>query len=97
MCIRRATIAGDRHLKSTFTFNKCYNHFSVMSFPVRFYYDPFFEFDRVFEDAFVARCDAPSTVVEGGRNSGNSEHQLPFRPRYVLNQWSQCYFSGIYL
>lgn len=68
-----------------------------MSFPVRFYYDPFFEFDRVFEDAFVARCDAPSTVVEGGRNSGNSEHQLPFRPRYVLNRWSQCYFSGIYL
>ena len=58
-----------------------------MSYPARFYYDPFSAFDRLFEDAFVPRCHPSSAVVERGRNSGN-ESQLLLRPKYVLNRGS---------
>jgi len=61
-----------------------HNYFSTMSFPVRFYYDPFSAFDRLFDDAFVARCHPSSAVVERGQDTGN-EHQLLLRPKYVLS------------
>ncbi|KAL4066186.1 HSP20-like chaperone [Scleroderma yunnanense] len=51
-----------------------------MSCPVRFYYDPFTEFDRLFEDALVARFPPSSTVVERGSNTNNSGL---FRPSHI--------------
>ncbi|KAI6014089.1 hypothetical protein PISMIDRAFT_195514 [Pisolithus microcarpus 441] len=34
----------------------------------QFYYDPFTEFDRLFENAFASRFQRPGALNEGGRN-----------------------------
>lgn len=46
---------------------------------MHFYYDPFSEFERLFDDAFSSRFLRPSTgpSTETGRDI--------FRPRYVVN------------
>ena len=61
-----------------------------MSFPVRIYYDPFSEFDRLFDEAFAARGRPSSAVAERAQNN---DCQL-FRPKYVLES---CLLTFIYL
>ncbi|KAI6101199.1 small heat shock protein [Pisolithus sp. B1] len=50
-----------------------------MSSLVRFYYDPFTEFDRLFDDAFEARFQ-PLTAATGRSPTSNENHQGLFRP-----------------
>ncbi|KAL4065414.1 small heat shock protein [Scleroderma citrinum] len=57
-----------------------------MSYPVRLYYDPFTEFDRLFEDAFVARFSPSGTAVERGQSTNNNERQQLFRPRMDVHE-----------
>jgi len=47
----------------------------------RFYYDPFTEFDRLFDDAFISRF-RPSTAPTD--TTPNSRLDVMFRPRCVL-------------
>ncbi|KAG6332636.1 hypothetical protein ID866_6451 [Astraeus odoratus] len=56
-----------------------------MSSFMRFYYDPFTEFDRLFDDAFAARLQPCATVAVRGQNSDN-QHQALFRPRMDLHE-----------
>ncbi|KAI6124376.1 small heat shock protein [Pisolithus croceorrhizus] len=52
------------------------------------YYDPFTEFDRLFDDAFAARF-LPSTTIEtteGGRAGRGTQRRGPWRPRLDLHE-----------
>jgi len=51
---------------------------SLMSF----YYDPFTEFDRLFDDAFSSRFRPASALTEGGRET----REAAFRPRMDLHE-----------
>ena len=51
---------------------------------MRFYYDPFSEFDRLFDDAFSSRFLRPS-----GAPTTETRRELS-RPRYVV--YSPCLF-----
>jgi len=47
------------------------------------YYDPFTEFDRLFDDAFATRFLPTTTfeTTEGGRGGRGGQRQGPWRPR----------------
>ncbi|KAI6101946.1 small heat shock protein [Pisolithus sp. B1] len=52
------------------------------------YYDPFTEFDRLFDDAFATRF-LPSTTIEtteGGRAGRGTQRRGPWRPRLDLHE-----------
>ncbi|KAI6035825.1 small heat shock protein [Pisolithus marmoratus] len=52
------------------------------------YYDPFTEFDRLFDDAFATRF-LPSTTfetTEGSRAARGSQRRVPWRPRLDLHE-----------
>ncbi|KAF8840836.1 small heat shock protein [Paxillus ammoniavirescens] len=51
---------------------------SLMSF----YYDPFTEFDRLFDDAFSSRFRPASALTEAGRDA----REVTFRPRMDLHE-----------
>ncbi|KAG6332637.1 hypothetical protein ID866_6452 [Astraeus odoratus] len=55
-----------------------------MSSVMRFYCDPFTEFDRLFDDAFAARF-WPS-VTANDQRAGSNERQGVFRPRMDLHE-----------
>ncbi|KIK90514.1 hypothetical protein PAXRUDRAFT_676989 [Paxillus rubicundulus Ve08.2h10] len=55
---------------------------SLMSF----YYDPFTEFDRLFDDAFSSRFRPASALTEGG---GRETREVAFRPRMDLHEDSE--------
>jgi HSP20 family protein len=48
---------------------------------MRFYYDPFTEFDRLFDDAFAARFRPPTTTSEVGHAVNSNNAVTSFRPR----------------
>ncbi|KAF9219803.1 small heat shock protein [Gyrodon lividus] len=52
---------------------------------MRFYYDPFTEFDRLFDDAFSSRFRQPSALTEGAREPRESV----FRPKMDLHEDSE--------
>jgi HSP20 family protein len=56
---------------------------------VHFHYDPFTEFDRLFDDAFSSRfrpsSDVSGRALEGGSRVGT------FRPKYLHHEWHQFY------
>ncbi|KAI6010888.1 small heat shock protein [Pisolithus orientalis] len=53
-----------------------------MSSIMRFYYDPFAEVDRLFDDAFAARFTPSSAVTQ----KSNNNRQTAFRPRVDLHE-----------
>ncbi|KAF9235604.1 small heat shock protein [Melanogaster broomeanus] len=54
---------------------------------MRFYYDPFTEFDRLFDDAFTARFRPSTTTTEvGGASDGAVARVGSFRPRMDLHE-----------
>ena len=57
-----------------------------MSSLIRFHYDPFAEFDRLFEDAFNARFwpTTPTSSAEVAQRPG-AQHLDSFRPRCALS------------
>ena len=61
---------------------------------MRFYnYDPFAEFDRLFEDACVARFPSCEAV----RRENNNKSQTLFRPKYVPDLRSKASGSDVLL
>ncbi|KAH7890398.1 small heat shock protein [Phlebopus sp. FC_14] len=57
-----------------------------MSSISRFYYDPFTEFDRLFDDAFAARFHIPTTAAIANRTSNAVQRQGPFTPRVDVHE-----------
>ncbi|KAF9235607.1 small heat shock protein [Melanogaster broomeanus] len=54
---------------------------------MRFYYDPFTEFNRLFDDAFTARFRPSTTTTEvGGASNGAVACAGSFRPRMDLHE-----------
>ncbi|KIJ15124.1 hypothetical protein PAXINDRAFT_169305 [Paxillus involutus ATCC 200175] len=53
---------------------------------MRFYYDPFTEFDRLFDDAFAARFRPPTTTSEVGHAVNSNNAVTSFRPRMDLHE-----------
>lgn len=52
------------------------------------YYDPFTEFDRLFDDAFATRFLPTTTLetTEGGRSGRGGQRRGPWRPRLDLHE-----------
>ncbi|KAH7889236.1 small heat shock protein [Phlebopus sp. FC_14] len=57
-----------------------------MSSIARFYYDPFTEFDRLFDDAFAARLHIPTTSAVRNRSVNAVQRQGPFTPRLDVHE-----------
>ncbi|KIK77218.1 hypothetical protein PAXRUDRAFT_835056, partial [Paxillus rubicundulus Ve08.2h10] len=56
---------------------------------MRFYYDPFTEFDRLFDDAFAARFRPSTTTSEVGRiptSNNGATRPGSFRPKMDLHE-----------
>ncbi|KAH7885838.1 small heat shock protein [Phlebopus sp. FC_14] len=51
---------------------------------MRFYYDPFTEFDRLFDDAFATRFRPTSLGGETGRGRETAQRMTEWRPRMDL-------------
>ncbi|KAH7924288.1 small heat shock protein [Leucogyrophana mollusca] len=53
---------------------------------VHFHYDPFTEFDRLFDDAFSSRFHPGKAVTESGRRAESAQRPSLFRPRMDLRE-----------